>query len=35
MKREHVEFGLIGDGNLLLERLIFALEMAGRIALCS
>lgn len=26
MKREHVEFGLIGDGNLLLERLIFALE---------
>ena len=26
MKREHVEFGMIGDGNLLLERLIFALE---------
>ena len=26
MKCEHVEFGLIGDGNLLLERLIFALE---------
>lgn len=30
-RREHVEFGMIGDGNLLLERLIFALDWRATI----